>query len=81
MRVGNRRMAFIDRFCEKCVYGPDLHPTFPTTAFMVVYQGFYPIVSTQWQRRLVFFFFFLEDTSPFCEATDTPVLDFWRRLS
>ena len=27
-----------------------------------------------------FFKIFLEDTSPFCGATDTPVLDFWWRL-
>ena len=27
-----------------------------------------------------FFFKFLEDMSPFCGATDTPVSDFWSRL-
>ena len=26
---------------------------------------------------LFFFFKFLVDTCPFCEATDTPVMDFW----
>ena len=30
--------------------------------------------------RLFFFKIFLEDISPFCGATDTPVLDFWWRF-
>ena len=38
----------------------------------------------KWHTKLNAFFFFLnkflEDMSPFCGATDTPVLDFWWRL-
>ena len=30
--------------------------------------------------KSLFFFKFLVDTSPFCGATDTPILDFWWRL-
>ena len=30
--------------------------------------------------RRIFFIKFLEDISPFCRATDTPVFDFWWRL-
>ena len=33
-----------------------------------------------WFKGIFFFFKFLEDMSPFCGATDTPVLDFWWRL-
>ena len=29
---------------------------------------------------IFFFLKFLEDMSPFCGATDTPILDFWWRL-
>ena len=56
------------------------HQTIPTNATVSKDSDKISISVIMAVYEIIFFFFFinfLEDMSPFCGATDTPILDFW----